>query len=143
MDEPSSSSTTVEETGGIKPGAFGKLLVNRQRQWGNPVLKYIRNVAYEWTEEIEADFEAGRGCAVLYLSLKWHKLHPGYIETRMNSDARSTALKVSLKVGRRSFCHRYSDSTGRGQCGTVSIPIERTQFVLLSQWMDVVVVLFG
>lgn len=31
---------------------------------------------------------------ILYLSLKWHKLHPNYIETRINNDGSGYAIKV-------------------------------------------------
>ncbi|VIO97383.1 Helix-hairpin-helix motif family protein [Brugia malayi] len=33
---------------------------------------------------------------ILYLSLKWHKLHPNYIETRINSDGAGYAIKILL-----------------------------------------------
>ncbi|CAG9535908.1 unnamed protein product [Cercopithifilaria johnstoni] len=72
-----------------------KLVINRKRQEGNPVLKYIRNVPFEWAD-IKADFEAGREMGILYLSLKWHKLHPNYIETRINSDDGGYAIKILL-----------------------------------------------
>ncbi|VDN03612.1 unnamed protein product [Thelazia callipaeda] len=72
-----------------------KLVINRKRQEGNPILKYLRNVPFEWAE-IKADFEAGKEMGILYLSLKWHKLQPEYIETRMNSDGAGYAIKVLL-----------------------------------------------
>ncbi|VDM44179.1 unnamed protein product [Toxocara canis] len=80
---------------GQTPTASSKLAINRRRQEGNPVLKYVRNVHFEWAD-IKADFEAGKEMGILYLSLKWHKLHPGYIETRMNSDDTGYAVKVLL-----------------------------------------------
>ncbi|VDK78754.1 unnamed protein product [Litomosoides sigmodontis] len=72
-----------------------KLVINRKRQEGNPVLKYIRNVPFEWAD-IKADFEAGKEMGILYLSLKWHKLHPNYIETRINNDGGGYAMKILL-----------------------------------------------
>ncbi|KAK6047119.1 DNA repair protein Rad10, partial [Cooperia oncophora] len=50
-------------------GAGSRLIVNRRRQEGNPVLKYVRNVRYEWGD-IGPDFECGSTCGVLYLALK-------------------------------------------------------------------------
>uniref|UniRef100_A0A915ADX2 ERCC1-like central domain-containing protein n=2 Tax=Parascaris univalens TaxID=6257 RepID=A0A915ADX2_PARUN len=82
-------------TSGQTTSASSKLAINRRRQEGNPVLKYIRNVPFEWAD-IKADFEAGKEMGILYLSLKWHKLHPGYIETRMNSDGADYIIKVLL-----------------------------------------------
>jgi DNA excision repair protein ERCC-1 len=70
------------------------LKINKARQDGNPVIKYIRNVPYEYSE-IKADFECGRGCGLLYLSLKWHKLHQNYIETRF-PDGSGYAIKILL-----------------------------------------------
>jgi DNA excision repair protein ERCC-1 len=70
------------------------LKINKARQDGNPVIKYIRNVAYEYSE-IKADFECGRGCGLLYLSLKWHKLHQNYIETRF-PDGSGYAIKYEI-----------------------------------------------
>ena len=60
-----------------------KVIVNK-RQDGNPVLKYVRATPYEWSRDIKSDFECGRTLGLLYLTLKWHKLHPGYLETRLN-----------------------------------------------------------
>uniref|UniRef100_A0A915AFS8 ERCC1-like central domain-containing protein n=1 Tax=Parascaris univalens TaxID=6257 RepID=A0A915AFS8_PARUN len=94
-------------TSGQTTSASSKLAINRRRQEGNPVLKYIRNVPFEWAD-IKADFEAGKEMGILYLSLKWHKLHPGYIETRMNSDGADYIIKqiqraVDLLCGIRSI----------------------------------------
>lgn len=53
----------------------------------------MRNVPYEWSIDIRPDFECTRNCGVLYLSLKYHKSHPGYIETRFD-DGKKYLLKV-------------------------------------------------
>ncbi|CAI2314733.1 unnamed protein product [Caenorhabditis sp. 36 PRJEB53466] len=78
---PSSSSS--EPTGA---GGGGPLVVNRRRQEGNPVLKYVRNVRYEWGD-IGPDFECGPSFAVVYLSFKYHKQHPEYVYSRINGKA--------------------------------------------------------
>uniref|UniRef100_A0A1I7UXB3 GIY-YIG domain-containing protein n=1 Tax=Caenorhabditis tropicalis TaxID=1561998 RepID=A0A1I7UXB3_9PELO len=64
----------------------GALVVNRRRQEGNPVLKYVRNVRYEWGE-CGADFECGPAFGVVYLSFKYHKQHPEYVYSRINGKA--------------------------------------------------------
>ena len=46
-----------------------KLVVNRRRQEGNPLLRYVTNVRYEWGD-IAADFECGSTCGVIYLAMK-------------------------------------------------------------------------
>uniref|UniRef100_A0A1I7VMB4 Cytosolic Fe-S cluster assembly factor NUBP1 homolog n=1 Tax=Loa loa TaxID=7209 RepID=A0A1I7VMB4_LOALO len=81
------------QSGTILPNS--RLIINRKRQEGNPVLKYIRNVPFEWAD-IKADFEAGKEMGILYLSLKWHKLHPNYIETRINNDGTGYTIKILL-----------------------------------------------
>jgi DNA excision repair protein ERCC-1 len=58
-------------------------------------LKYVRNVAYEWSKDIKPDFLCGPTCGILYLTLKWHKLHPAYLETRCN-DLNHFDIKVLL-----------------------------------------------
>lgn len=89
----------MESANSNQPGtslsSSSRLAINRKRQEGNPVLKYLRNVPFEWAD-IKADFEAGKELGILYLSLKWHKLHPNYIEIRMNNDAAGYAIKVLL-----------------------------------------------
>lgn len=62
-----SSSTSSDPPVGI--GGSGALVVNRRRQEGNPVLKYVRNVRYEWGD-IGPDFECGPTFGVVYLSFK-------------------------------------------------------------------------
>ncbi|CAD6186108.1 unnamed protein product [Caenorhabditis auriculariae] len=91
-----SSSTATSSA----PGGGSGLVVNRRRQDGNPVLKYVRNVRYEWGE-IGPDFECGPTCAVVYLSFKYHKTHPDYIYTRLTARAENNyRIKVLL-----AFCN--------------------------------------
>ncbi|WKX89544.1 hypothetical protein Q1695_008869 [Nippostrongylus brasiliensis] len=82
-EQMASTSNVVDEQGSASNAPGSKLIVNRRRQEGNPVLKYVRNVRYEWGD-IGPDFECGSTCGVLYLALKYHKLHPNYILTRLS-----------------------------------------------------------
>ncbi|PIC50525.1 hypothetical protein B9Z55_001392 [Caenorhabditis nigoni] len=82
---PSSSSSELPGVVGAGGGS-GALVVNRRRQEGNPVLKYVRNVRYEWGD-IGPDFECGPTFGVVYLSFKYHKQHPEYVYTRINGKA--------------------------------------------------------
>uniref|UniRef100_A0A8R1DSW1 ERCC1-like central domain-containing protein n=2 Tax=Caenorhabditis japonica TaxID=281687 RepID=A0A8R1DSW1_CAEJA len=81
----SSSSSSTTDFKGVEGGGGGggALVVNRRRQEGNPVLKYVRNVRYEWGD-IGADFECGPSFGVVYLSFKYHKQHPDYVYSRIN-----------------------------------------------------------
>uniref|UniRef100_A0A915NMS1 ABC transmembrane type-1 domain-containing protein n=1 Tax=Meloidogyne floridensis TaxID=298350 RepID=A0A915NMS1_9BILA len=77
-------------------GSFpSRLKINKKRQEGNPLIKYIRNVVFEWDSEIKSDFECSRNCGIVYLSAKYHKLHPGYIETRLK-DLSRYRIKILL-----------------------------------------------
>ncbi|MCP9260880.1 Katanin p60 ATPase-containing subunit A1 [Dirofilaria immitis] len=103
---PEMEISTISQSGAALLNS--KLVINRKRQEGNPVLKYIRNVPFEWAD-IKADFEAGKELGVLYLSLKWHKLHPNYIETRISSDDPISACEcgtTSYSTRIKSFCYR-------------------------------------
>ena len=44
-------------------------------QRGNPLLKYIRNVKWEYSQDIIPDYSMGSTCA-LFVSVKFHFRHP-------------------------------------------------------------------
>ena len=52
------------------------------RQKGNPLLRHITNVAWHYDAKLKADYDMGGGACALYLSLKYHLLHPKYAEER-------------------------------------------------------------
>ncbi|XP_054708116.1 DNA excision repair protein ERCC-1-like [Uloborus diversus] len=88
---------SVESTGsssGIVQRSSGTLLVN-PRQRGNPLLKIIRNVPWEFTE-IEPDYVMGKTACALFLSLRYHNLLPNYIHDRLKALGKSYALRVLL-----------------------------------------------
>ena len=58
------------------------ILVHR-RQRGNPVLKHIRAVKWNYHPEIHADYIVGGSVGVVFLSVKYHLLHPDYIRRRL------------------------------------------------------------
>ena len=66
-----------------------------RRQQGNPVLKYIRNVRWEFGDVIP-DYVAGQSTAVLFLSLRFHLLKPEYVFARMKELGRAYRLRVLL-----------------------------------------------
>lgn len=65
------------------------------RQRGNPVLKHIRRVPWEFGETV-ADYEMGRTTCALFLSLKYHSLHPEYVHERLKQLGRAYDLRVLL-----------------------------------------------
>ena len=66
------------------------------RQKGNPVLKHIRKVPWEWEEGLVADFILGESCVALYLSVRYFTLQPEYIHERIKLLGRGQRLRVLL-----------------------------------------------
>ncbi|KAJ3369233.1 Excision repair cross-complementation group 1 [Allomyces arbusculus] len=65
------------------------------RQRGNPVLDLIRSVAWEFAET-DADYVVARTAGVLFLSIKYHRLHPEYIHTRIKGLSGHFDLRIML-----------------------------------------------
>ncbi|KAF7809689.1 DNA excision repair protein ERCC-1 [Senna tora] len=65
------------------------------RQKGNPLLKYIRNV--RWTfADVVCDYLLGQSSCALYLSLRYHLLHPDYLYYRIRELQKNFKLRVVL-----------------------------------------------
>ncbi|KAI9862475.1 MAG: ssDNA endonuclease and repair protein rad10 [Trichoglossum hirsutum] len=65
------------------------------RQKGNPILTHIRSVPWEYSD-IPADYLLGATTCALFLSLKYHRLHPEYIYSRIRALAHKYLLRVLL-----------------------------------------------
>lgn len=76
------------------PGKTSSLLVH-QRQRGNPILKFVRNVPWEFGD-IVPDYVMGQTTCALFLSLRYHQLNPNYIHDRLKQLGRSYELRVML-----------------------------------------------
>ncbi|RVD83869.1 uncharacterized protein DFL_005643 [Arthrobotrys flagrans] len=77
-----------------KPSGPSSIIVNT-RQKGNPLLPYIKNTPWEYGD-IPADYLPNPRTAMLFLSLKYHRLHPEYIYTRIKSLGHAYTLRVVL-----------------------------------------------
>ncbi|KAK8757359.1 hypothetical protein V5799_005005 [Amblyomma americanum] len=77
-----------------KGGRAGALIVS-SRQKGNPLLKSLRSVPWEFGD-IEPDYVLGQTTCALYLSLRYHQLFPGYIHSRLRSLGRAFELRILL-----------------------------------------------
>ncbi|CAB4405628.1 unnamed protein product [Rhizophagus irregularis] len=64
-------------------------------QRGNPVLQFIRNVPWEFGD-IVPDYVVGQTTCALFLSLRYHRLHPEYIYNRMDKLVHSYVLRILL-----------------------------------------------
>ncbi|XP_030534908.1 DNA excision repair protein ERCC-1 [Rhodamnia argentea] len=65
------------------------------RQKGNPLLKHIRNVRWAFADII-GDYLLGQNSCALYLSLRYHLLHPDYLYYRIRELQKNYKLRVVL-----------------------------------------------
>ncbi|XP_074876408.1 DNA excision repair protein ERCC-1 [Buteo buteo] len=79
----------------LKPGAKSSSIIVSPRQRGNPVLKFIRNVPWEFGDVVP-DYVLGQSTCALFLSLRYHHLNPGYIHDRLRHLGRSYGLQLLL-----------------------------------------------
>ncbi|KAF5317073.1 hypothetical protein D9611_003838 [Ephemerocybe angulata] len=78
----------------VIPGSGNNIIVS-PTQKGNPVLECIRNVGREFGD-ILADYQVGRTTGLLWLSLRYHRLHPEYIHKRIEKLGHSYNLRILL-----------------------------------------------
>ena len=74
--------------------ALSTILVSA-RQKGNPILNHIKLMAWEYAD-IPADYVLGATTCALFLSLKYHRLHPEYIYNRIRLLAGKYNLRILL-----------------------------------------------
>lgn len=67
------------------------------RQKGNPILQSIRALPWEYAD-MPADYVLGTTTCALFLSLKYHRLHPEYIYNRIRDLAGKYSLRVVLTM---------------------------------------------
>ncbi|KAF2255874.1 hypothetical protein BU26DRAFT_512824 [Trematosphaeria pertusa] len=67
------------------------------RQKGNPILNSVRSVAWEYSD-IPADYVLGATTCALFLSLKYHRLHPEYIYNRIRDLKGQYQLRILLTM---------------------------------------------
>ena len=67
-----------------------------QRQKGNPLLKHVRKVPWEFDEGLVADYILGSSCVALYLSVRYHTLQPEYVHERIKLLGKGQRLRVLL-----------------------------------------------
>uniref|UniRef100_A0A672SVG3 Excision repair cross-complementation group 1 n=1 Tax=Sinocyclocheilus grahami TaxID=75366 RepID=A0A672SVG3_SINGR len=81
----------------IPPHLFGSgnSIIVSPRQRGNPILKFVRNVPWEFGEVV-TDYVLGRTTCALFLSVRYHNLYPSYIHERLKQLGQSFTLRVLL-----------------------------------------------
>ncbi|CCF41448.1 DNA repair protein rad10 [Colletotrichum higginsianum] len=94
----SSSGKVVQPTPQPLPqrGSGSAILVS-PRQRGNPVLASLKSMPWEYSD-IAADYGLGLTTCALFLSLKYHRLHPEYIYTRIRNLQGKYNLRIMLTM---------------------------------------------
>ncbi|KAL5334436.1 restriction endonuclease type II-like protein [Aspergillus crustosus] len=78
-----------------KSGPTAILVSTRQK--GNPILNHIKLLPWEYAD-IPADYVIGNTTCALFLSLKYHRLHPEYVYSRIRQLAGKYLLRVLLII---------------------------------------------
>lgn len=72
MSFSSSSSSSINQIpNNLNPNS---IIVN-EKQRGNPVLKFIKNVSFQFHKDLIPDYVMSSTCCI-FLSIKYHLLHP-------------------------------------------------------------------
>lgn len=79
-------------------------------QRGNPILKSITNIPWEFDSSIVADYVVGKSSCVLFLSIRYHNLKPDYIHERIkvlgkNYELRVLLVQVDIKESQNALKH--------------------------------------
>ncbi|KAM0262298.1 hypothetical protein ACHAQJ_001767 [Trichoderma viride] len=102
IDKPASGSGPANPIVQPKPQIIqqkniGSTILVSPRQRGNPLLTCIRSIPWEYSD-IPADYVVGLTTCVLFLSLKYHRLHPEYIYTRIRNLQGKYNLRILLTL---------------------------------------------
>lgn len=96
------TTSEVRKPGAVqpKPQALPKRsgpssIIVSTRQKGNPILNNIKSLPWEYGD-IPADYVLGLTTCALFLSLKYHRLHPEYIYTRIKNLQGKYNLRIVL-----------------------------------------------
>ena len=67
------------------------------RQKGNPILNHVKSLPWEYSD-IPCDYVVGATTCALFLSLKYHRLHPEYIYSRIRQLGKLYNLRILLTM---------------------------------------------
>ncbi|XP_037344139.2 DNA excision repair protein ERCC-1 [Pungitius pungitius] len=80
---------------GPKTVGSGSSIIVSPRQRGNPILKFVRTVPWEFGD-VAPDYVLGQTTCALFLSLRYHNLNPNYIHDRLKQLGHTFTLRVLL-----------------------------------------------
>ncbi|GAA6017689.1 hypothetical protein JCM11491_001169 [Sporobolomyces phaffii] len=90
-----SGPVSVGGPGGIVRRATQNSILINTCQKGNPVIQSIRSVPWEWGD-VKCDYQVGPTTGVLFLSIRYHLLHPEYVHTRIADLGQSYSLRIVI-----------------------------------------------
>lgn len=93
-EKPSTSSSSVAGNR-VNVSKTNCVLVN-PKQRGNPILKSITNIPWEYDNSVIPDYVVGATACILYLSLRYHRLNPDYIHSRLKELGKRYELRILL-----------------------------------------------
>ncbi|XP_034939872.1 DNA excision repair protein ERCC-1 [Chelonus insularis] len=94
---PAKQTKTESSTSGssVPKGSVGGAILVNTKQRGNPLLKYIKSVPWEYAEVVP-DYVMGADVCALFLSIRYHQLNPDYIHERLKLLGNAYRLRVLL-----------------------------------------------
>lgn len=97
VEAPGAAAAVASSSGSyFRPhGNSRNAILVSHRQKGNPLLKHIRNVRWEFAD-IVCDYLLGQDTCALYLSVRYHLLHPDYLYFRIRELQKKFKLRVVL-----------------------------------------------
>ena len=126
MTEPESLGQVADDASDVNRQRISGSIRVSARQRGNPVLKHIRKVPWEFDEGIKmkwvfsrpfvfklilvglvADYILGASCVALYLSVRYHTLQPDYIHERLKTLGKGHRLRVLLVHVDVKVCYHF------------------------------------
>jgi DNA excision repair protein ERCC-1 len=94
---PSSSKVVQPTPQALPTRSSGSSILVSPRQKGNPILTHLRSLPWEYSD-IPADYVLGNTTCALFLSLKYHRLHPEYIYNRIRGLQGKYNLRILLTM---------------------------------------------
>jgi DNA excision repair protein ERCC-1 len=94
---PSGSKVTQPTPQALPTRSSGSSILVSPRQKGNPILTHLRSLPWEYSD-IPADYVLGLTTCALFLSLKYHRLHPEYIYNRIRGLQGKYNLRILLTM---------------------------------------------
>ncbi|XP_038884594.1 DNA excision repair protein ERCC-1 isoform X2 [Benincasa hispida] len=91
----SASTTTPNNSSSVPSSVSHNAILVSNRQKGNPLLKHVRNVRWAFADVVP-DYLLGQSSCALYLSLRYHLLHPDYLYYRIRELQKNFKLRVVL-----------------------------------------------